>query len=262
MLPQFLFALILLGISASALLIAYRSLKKQLALNRMRDDFISNISHELQTPVSTVKIALEAISTYDLKKDPKVTGEYLEMASREVDRLGGLVGKVLNHALLEDQSDWLQKEACDLYEMVQKIIKTMEIAIREKGAEISLSPVAGPFMVLADPVYMEGVIINLIDNSLKYAGTNPEIEIILASGSSGVTLSVRDNGPGIPREFKDRVFEKFFRITTGNRHDVKGYGLGLNFASQVMEHHHGSISQHNLPGGGCEFILQFSAEEK
>ncbi|MCK4748672.1 MAG: HAMP domain-containing histidine kinase, partial [Bacteroidales bacterium] len=249
-----------LGLSASALLIAYRSLKKQLALNEMRDDFISNISHELQTPVSTVKVALEALNTYDLKKDPKITGEYLEMASREVDRLGGLVGKVLNHSLLEDQSDWLQKEACDLHDMVQKIMKTMEITIREKGAEISLIPAEGPFMVLVDPVYVEGVIHNLIDNSLKYAGPEPEIEILLASGSSGVTLSVRDNGPGIPNEFKEQVFEKFFRITTGDRHDVKGYGLGLNFASQVMEQHHGSISQDNLPGGGCEFILHFSEE--
>jgi two-component system phosphate regulon sensor histidine kinase PhoR len=111
--------------------------------------------------------------------------------------------------------------------------------------------------VLADPVYVEGVITNLIDNGMKYAGDSPEINIKLTSTSEGIFVSVRDNGPGIPKEYQQLIFEKFFRVTSGNRHEVKGYGLGLNFCRQVMQQHGGSISQQNITGGGCEFILHF-----
>lgn len=262
LIPQILFALILLGLSASSLLFAYRSLKKQVVLNKLRDDFIGNISHELKTPVSTVKVALEALNTYDLKKDPKVAGEYLDIASREVDRLEGLVDKVLHHAVLEDQSAMLQKVNCDLQDMVQKVIETLDIFIRERGAEVRVHTSGGPFRVLVDPVYMEGVIINLIDNSLKYAGPSPEIRIHLISNQTGIQLSVQDNGPGIPEEYHHQIFQKFFRVPAGDRHDVKGYGLGLSFASQVMAHHGGYISMRNLPDGGCKFTLQLAKSEE
>jgi signal transduction histidine kinase len=255
--PQMLFGLILLVLSASALLFAYRSLKKQVALNRLRDDFIGNISHELKTPVSTVKIALEALRTFDLQKDPKISGEYLEMASSELERLEQLVGKVLHHELLNNPSLVLQKEHCDLYEMARRVVRTLELPTLETGAEISMSEEEGACTVYVDPVYMEGVIMNLIDNSLKYAGPTPKIQVNIACDRSGATLSVRDNGPGIPDEFKDQVFEKFFRIPADDKHNVKGYGLGLNFASQVMEQHGGTISFSNLPDGGCRFTLQF-----
>ncbi len=261
MYPQFLFALILLGLSASALLFSYRSLRKQLALNKLRDDFIGNISHELKTPVSTVKVALEALRTFDLSKDPKVSGEYLEMASREVERLGGLVGKVLHHQVLDDPSAILQKKHCELNGMVQSVLQTLELHIKEKGAEVQVHETGGPCTIMVDPVYMEGVILNLIDNSLKYAGPKPEIRILIECNSQGNSLSVVDNGPGIPDEFRHQVFDKFFRVPSGDHHNVKGYGLGLNFASQVMAHHGGSISVRNLSPKGCEFTLQFSGEK-
>jgi len=106
------------------------------------------------------------------------------------------------------------------------------------------------------------VIINLLDNSLKYAGDDPEILIITEHLPSGISLSVQDKGPGIPDEYREQVFEKFFRIPDGNKHKVKGYGMGLNFASQVMERHSGSIAYSNLPGGGCRFTLQFPETEE
>ena len=258
--PQILFGFIMLGLSASALLFAYRSLRKQLVLNKLRDDFIGNISHELKTPVSTVKLALEALGTFDLKKDPKVSGDYLQMASREVERLEGLVSKVLHHEAMEDPSISLQKETCDLSEMVQNVLHTLEIPIRESGADVSVDVPEESCAVVGDPVYLEGVIINLLDNSLKYAGPRPVIQIIITSDSHSTILSVQDNGPGIPEEFKNQIFEKFFRIPSGDRHDVKGYGLGLNFASQVMAHHGGSISVKNLSTRGCVFSLHFSGE--
>lgn len=257
MLPQFIFALVLLCISASALIIAYRSLKKQVMLNELRNDFIANISHELKTPVSTVKVALEALQKFDLKRDQQVTGDYLEMASREADRLEGLVGKVLQHQLLEDPGALLQHEACDLNEIMASAVQAMELAIRDKKADIQVTEAEGPCLVMADPVYVEGVIINLIDNSLKYAGPHPEIQIRTECTKDRKLLKVRDHGPGIPDKFKEQVYDKFFRIPAGDRHNVKGYGLGLNFAAQVMAQLGGSISFTNPPDGGCEFVLNF-----
>jgi signal transduction histidine kinase len=259
--PQILFGLILLLLSASALLFAYRSLQKQIALSKLRDDFIGNISHELKTPVSTVKIALEALRTFDLQKDPKVSGEYLEMASSELDRLERLVGKVLHHEMMNNPSLVLEKEECDLGHLARNVLRSLEIPIREKGARVTVSEEDGPCRVQGDRVYVEGMIMNLIDNSLKYTGENPEILLHIECDSSGTTLSVSDKGPGIPDTYKDQVFEKFFRIPAGNTHNVKGYGLGLNFASQVMAQHGGSISFSNLPEGGCRFTLQFPRTE-
>jgi two-component system phosphate regulon sensor histidine kinase PhoR len=141
--------------------------------------------------------------------------------------------------------------------MTGHVIKTLEIPIRDSGAEIRVLQEAGKSLAYVDPVYVEGVIVNLIDNSLKYAGPRPEKEVLIRSDRSGSTLSVRDNGPGIPREYRTQVFDKFFRIPQGDRHDVKGYGLGLNFASQVMSKHDGSISLEENPRGGIIFILHF-----
>jgi signal transduction histidine kinase len=257
LLPQFIFAFILLGLSASAMIIAYRSLRKQLVLNELRNDFISNISHELKTPVSTVKVALEALRTFDLKEDPKASASYLEMASKEAERLENLVGKVLNHQVLEDPSAVVQKEACDLGELARNVLATQEILIKEKGAKAEVQSPLEPCLVLADPVYVESVVINLIDNSLKYAGPQAEILIEIVCNKQGKFLKVKDRGPGIPDKYRDQIYDKFFRIPTGDHHNVKGYGLGLNFASRVMAHHGGSISYRNLPDRGCEFILNF-----
>jgi signal transduction histidine kinase len=255
--PEFIFALVLLSLSVSALIILYRSLKTQLVLNELRNDFIANISHELKTPVSTVKVALEALQKFNMQKDPRVSADYLEMASRETVRLEGLVGKVLQHQLLENPGSMIHKETCDLGKILQSALKSMEIPIREYGASATLIETDLPCQVMADPVYLEGVIINLIDNSLKYAGPHPEIEAGLECTEKGKKLMIRDKGPGIPDQYRDQVFDKFFRIPAGDHHNVKGYGLGLNFAAQVMHQLGGSISFRNLAGGGCEFILEF-----
>jgi two-component system phosphate regulon sensor histidine kinase PhoR len=256
-LPQILFGLILLALSVSALLFAYRSLLRQLALSRLRDDFISNISHELKTPVSTVKLALEALRTFDQQKDPKVSDEYLEMAAKETDRLERMVEKVLHHQMLDAPALVLDKEHVHLGDLARSVVRSLDIPIRKKGARVVVSEKDGPCSVMGDRLYVEGMIMNLIDNSLKYSGDDPEILVKTECGTSGIRLSVCDNGPGIPEEYKDQVFEKFFRIPAGNRHNVKGYGLGLNFARQVMARHGGQIFFRNLPEGGCCFTLEF-----
>ena len=255
--PQLIFAIFLLGLSASAFFFTYLSLKKQIQLNTLRNDFVSNITHELKTPVATAKVALEALKTYNMKNDPKVANEYLNMVSMEMNRLNGLIIKVLDHSVLERESWVIHKEAVDLHVLVQNILNSMQIRFSTLKAEINFEPEKEPCIVKIDQLYIEGVIMNLLDNSLKYAAPNPKISISICSSSNSVLLSVSDNGPGIPKEYLSKIFDKFFRMPHGNRHNIKGYGLGLSFATLVMEHHNGQIYAENQEEGGCSFTLKF-----
>ncbi len=145
--------------------------------------------------------------------------------------------------------------------MVLKVITSLQSQIQEQNASISFPETKEAINLFADPVYVESMILNLVDNSLKYAGPGPEIRIGISRDHRGIFLTVADKGPGIPPEFKNQIFDKFFRIPSGNLHNVKGYGLGRNFSAQVMEQHGGSISMKNLPDQGCEFTLHFPPEK-
>jgi signal transduction histidine kinase len=158
--------------------------------------------------------------------------------------------------MIEEGSDILRTEATDLSELTAAACETVKARAEEAGATIKTLLPEGEVMVRCDRVYTRGVILNLLDNSLKYAGRNPDIEVEMLVHKSYCELKVRDNGPGIPNEYIARVFDKFFRVPGSDRHDVKGYGLGLSYAASVMKMQGGAVKAHNLPGG-IEFVLTF-----
>lgn len=255
--PQIVFAFLLLSLTASAFLFTYKSLKQQLQLNTLRNEFISNITHELKTPVSTAKVALEALQTFDMKKDTKTAEKYLEMVSAEMNRLDKLTSMVLTHSKLESQGDIITKEKINLFEFVENVLSEMKPRFQQFNAVVSFNEHNKDLMLEMDKFYIEGVLINLLDNSMKYSEPNPQIEVKTMQKNDNVYLSVSDNGPGIPEEYLSKVFDKFFRVPTGNKHNVKGYGLGLSFALMVMKQHKGEIMVENLAKGGCMFTLKF-----
>lgn len=257
-LPQILFALILIILTASAFFLAYRNIMKQLRLNEMRNSFISNISHELKTPVSTVKVALEALRNYNVKSDPVVAEEYFEMAGKEIKRLELLISKVLDHSVIEQDTSILRFEKADLVMLIQEAVDSLRPRIEEVGAKVSLDH-PDKLLINADPLYLQGVIINLFDNSLKYGNGNPEIKVSLSLSNGIAEIVISDNGPGIPEEYRKKVFDKFFRVPTRDLHNVKGYGLGLSFAALIVEMHRGSIEVHN-DETGCSFIIKIPTE--
>jgi signal transduction histidine kinase len=254
---EILFALVLLTVTGAAFAFAYRSLKNMETLNTLRNDFISNISHELKTPVSTVTVALEALKNFDRIKDPAKSNEYLEIASNELKRLDQLISQVLNTSVLEDQNQYLRLEEIDLVKLTLEVLNSMQVRFSQRKAKVDFKTFSEEYLLNLDKLHIQGVLINLLDNSLKYGSDNPEISVTIGQKLSSVSLTIRDNGPGIPDEYLSRVFDKFFRVPKGYTHDVKGYGLGLSFAYQVMRHHSGSIRVKNINGGGCEFILTF-----
>ena len=259
---QIIFGLVLLILTGAAFFFTFRSLKKMELLNTLRNDFISNISHELKTPVSTVTIALEALKTYDRMKDPVKSDEYLRIAFNEMKRLDQLISQVLNTSILEDQSQYLKLEEGDLVSLIREVLTSMQVRFIQNNAKVNFNPVIESCILYLDKLHIQGVLINLLDNSLKYNDSSAEIRIDIRFKEGAVLLTVSDNGPGIPDEYISKVFDKFFRVPKGDRHDVKGYGLGLSFAELVMRHHSGSISVKNLEEGGCEFTLTFPKPEK
>lgn len=256
-LPQVIFALVLVLITGAAFLFTFRTLKKQVLLNDLRNDFISNITHELKTPVSTIKVALESLRNFDMKKDPAVANDYLDMAVMEMERFDRLINKVLNISHLEENNHIVTLRTSDLKAIVTKVIRTMNPRFNKEQAAIDIEAGEEQYLCLMDELFVEGVLINLFDNSLKYAGGKPRIGIALSEDKDHVYLAVSDHGPGVPEQYIHKVFDKFFRIPTGDRHNIKGHGLGLSYAAQVMKQHQGAIHVRNLEGGGCAFILTF-----
>ncbi len=255
LLPQIFFVIILLTLTAAAFYMTFRSLKSQIRLGNMKDDFISNMSHELKTPIATVKVALEALNHFNIIEDPVKGREYLGMATAEMDRLELLATRVLNTSLLETGNIYLQQESYELDKLVAEVLQNMQLRIRQFEAKVSFQTTGRNFMIPMDKLHMQGVLVNLIDNSLKYGDKPVNIEIQLAGANGSVRLEFKDNGPGIPEEYREKVFEKFFRVPTGNRHNIKGHGLGLSYAAQVMRQHKGNIAVNNLVAGGCMFTL-------
>ncbi len=255
--PQVIFALVLVLMTGAAFLFTFRTLKKQVLLNDLRNDFISNITHELKTPVSTVKVALESLRNFDMKKDPAVANDYLDMAVMEMERFDRLINNVLNISRLEENNHMVTLRVSNLKATVTKVIRTMTPRFEKEQAAITIEAEEEQYLCLMDELFVEGVLINLFDNSLKYAGEKPRIGIALSEDKDHVYLAVSDHGPGIPEQYISKVFDKFFRIPTGDRHNIKGHGLGLSYTAQVMKQHRGAIRVRNLEGGGCAFILTF-----
>lgn len=253
--PQAAFVLVLLGFTLLASRTTYRSLKSQVRLGIMKDDFVSNISHELKTPIATVKVALEAIRHFGAEGRRELTDEYMEMAGLEIERLELLVNRSLHTSLLESGKLSMQRELCDLEEIVEEVLQAYQVKFIACGAEVHFESRGRHFKALADKLHFQGVLVNLLDNSLKYGDGKIRVQVLLEEKEDQLFLSVTDNGPGIPEDYRTKVFDKFFRVPSRQGHQVKGYGLGLSYAAQVMQQHEGSIAVANMPEGGCRFTL-------
>lgn len=258
-LPQGFFALLLIIITAAAFLISYRSLRSQIVLDAQRNDFIHNMSHEIRTPVSTVKVALEALKNFDRSNDPAVMKEYLEMAMHETNRLEQLVGRVTDISSDGAPVSLNFKEE-DVNQIIDEVLQSMKPRLEGEKALVNFKKTADKVNVYADKLHLHGVVFNLIDNSLKYSKPPAEITIETERDDHTVNIKVSDRGKGIPEAYSGKIFEKFFRVPTGDVHNIKGYGLGLSYAKMVLRQHNGSISYRGREGGGSLFLIRLKAK--
>lgn len=249
-----LFSIILLGITILSFVLLYRTLLKQRKLAELKNEFISNITHELKTPIATVGVAIEALKNFNAINDPQRTKEYLDISSNELQRLGLLVDKVLKLSVFEKQQLELKYEQVNLQEIVEEVTASLKLQLEKNNARVSVTQ-NGDLNLQGDRLHLLSVVFNLLDNAVKYSNSDPSIQIELSGGEQNVELSIKDNGIGIPAEYQSKVFEKFFRVPAGDTHNTKGYGLGLSYVAHVVQKHNGIISVDSQPGLGTRFTI-------
>jgi len=252
---QSLFSVALVGFTVLSFLLLYRNWQQQRRLTELKNDFISNITHELKTPIATVSVAVEALRNFNALQDPARTKEYLDISAGELQRLSLLVDKVLKLSLFERQEIELKNDYFDLGVLVEEVLASMRLQFEKYKAAVTFAP-GGDFRLRADKLHITSVIFNLLDNALKYSRLNPSIRVDLGAEEDLLVLSVTDNGRGIPAIYRERIFEKFFRVPTGDRHDVKGYGLGLSYVSYVIKRQGGEITVDSQEGIGSRFTVK------
>ncbi|HLG40436.1 MAG TPA: HAMP domain-containing sensor histidine kinase, partial [Chitinophagaceae bacterium] len=252
-----LFSLLLVGITIVSFVLLYRNLVRQKRLAELKNDFISNVTHELKTPIATVGVAIEALKNFNAIQDPERTKEYLEISQNELQRLSLLVDKVLKLSMFEKKEMELKKEQFDCRQLVEEVMNSMKLQFEKYRAIVKLHSEGENFIVEADKLHITSVIYNLLDNALKYSKENPVIDVGLKSYPDYLEFSVSDNGIGIAAVHKEKVFDKFFRVPTGDKHNIKGYGLGLSYVSEVLKRHQGNVFVESELGKGSTFIAKF-----
>jgi len=238
---------------------AVSTIFKQKQLSEIKNDFISNMTHELKTPISTISLACEAIRDPDVRNDTETVTSFISMIDQENKRLGTLVENVLQTALIDKGKLKLNLEECEIDELLKQVVDSFQIRFKDKGGEIVIEK-ADPITWKVDKIHFVNVIFNLLDNSLKYCEQKPHVEVRLEKLSHGFTLEVKDNGIGIKKEDQKRIFEKLFRVPTGDIHTVKGFGLGLSYVYSIVKLHKGEISLKSALGKGSTFKITIRHE--
>ncbi|MFN2456852.1 MAG: sensor histidine kinase [Chitinophagaceae bacterium] len=249
-----LLSLFLVGFTVVSFSLLYRNLLRQRRLADIKNEFISNITHELKTPIATVSVAIEALRSFNASLDPKKTKEYLDISANELQRLSLLVDKVLKLSMFEKKEVELKYELLNMQDLVKEVTSSMRLQFEKHQAMVNISH-EGDTTLQGDRLHLVSVIFNLLDNALKYSNEKSRIGITITGTDSKVSLCVADNGIGVPDEYRKKIFEKFFRVPTGNLHNAKGYGLGLSYVANVAEKHNGEIKVERAESEGSRFIL-------
>ncbi|MDR0711548.1 MAG: HAMP domain-containing histidine kinase [Prevotellaceae bacterium] len=218
------------------------ALLRQNKLSQMRSDFVSNMTHELKTPIATIALASEMLNDPNVPAEKKNYAYLSGMIFAQTKRLSLLVERTLQLAMFEHGHLRLNIRKCDFHAIARKVIDGFALQASNAGAGITCSFSASRSLIAVDEVHFSNILANLIDNALKYAKSEPVIKVQTKNTAEGkLLIQVQDNGIGIPKEDQKRIFEQFYRVHTGNRHDVKGFGLGLSYVKKIVEAHGGEI---------------------
>lgn len=237
------------------------SFLRQKKLSEMKSDFVSNMTHEFKTPISTISLASEMLTKPQVVNDADKVKKYAAMIYNENTRLKNQVEHVLQVTAFEEQRITLNYESLDLFEALKMVGDVFDLYARESGGKVVFDNQATVKKIYTDKIHFTNVVSNLLENAVKYASPSPVIRLEARDhtfrGGNGVLISVSDNGPGISPEYQRHIFKKFYRIPTGNRHDVKGFGLGLYYVKTIAALHGGWVQINSQPGKGSRFSVFF-----
>ena len=233
------------------------SLVRQKKLSEMKTDFVNNLTHEFKTPISTISLASEMLLKPGVNELPEKTTKYATIIYDENNRLKNQVEQVLQIAVLDKGSFKLKKKEVDIHKIIEIAVDNFEMQVKQRGGQIIIQLDASKSTFFADTVHITNIIHNLMDNATKYSPDKPEIKISTRNERNGILVSVEDKGIGISRENQKHIFKKFYRVHTGNIHDVKGFGLGLYYVNTIVEAHGGSIKLFSELKKGTRFEIYF-----
>ena len=226
---------------------------KQKKISEMKSDFINNMTHEFKTPIATISVAADSISNQKVIENPERIRYYIEMIKKENIRMNRQVEDILTIARLDKKEFEFNWQAIDLHEVIEDAIQSIVIQVEKKGGTIISELLAVNPVATSDANHFANLIYNLLDNANKYSLNAPEIKISTRNISKGVLIAVEDKGIGMTKIVQSRIFERFYRQTSGNIHNVKGFGLGLSYVKAVLEANRGNITVHSEPGKGSSF---------
>jgi two-component system phosphate regulon sensor histidine kinase PhoR len=249
-------SILFIGVVIFCFVYAIRVIIRQKNLSEIKNDFINNMTHEFKTPIATVSLAVEALQDPDLLNQESFRKRYLNIIKDENKRLGGQVEKVLQAATLEKKEFSLKLEYVNLIELLEDAKSQFELQVENKGGKITLENEIGDPYMMSDAFHLAHIFNNLLDNANKYTKESPVIHIKVWDQNGYAFVSIQDNGIGMSKEVTKKIFDKFYRVPTGNVHDVKGFGLGLSYVKTIIEAHKGEISVNSEPGKGSIFTIK------
>ncbi|MEO5674921.1 MAG: HAMP domain-containing sensor histidine kinase [Chitinophagales bacterium] len=228
---------------------------RQTRLMEMQKDFINNMAHEFKTPIATISISAETLSSPEIIQQPERMQSYTSIIKNEANRLRTQVDKLLQMAKMERDKIELHLEELDLHQLMKEVIPNLSLKLEDLQGMLMFHLDAKEHIIRADRVHLTNVIYNLLDNAVKYTENPPVIEVTTLNVDHHILLSIKDNGIGIPVEYRDKVFDKFFRVPTGNIHNVKGFGLGLHYLKIVVHAHKWKLDLLSFKNHGSTFTI-------
>lgn len=240
----------LLVVISVMFIISVRTIAAQWRLNQMKTEFISNMTHEIKTPLSTIGLACEM-----LQENETNDKTFINIIADENKRMRVLVETILQSAKMSNKNFAINPKEMDINTVIATVLQSFSLTIGNRGGLIETHLDADPATIEADELHITNMVYNLVDNAIKYSTDTPHIVVSTTREGDKVKISVQDHGIGIAKENQKRVFEKFYRVSTGNVHNVKGFGIGLNYVAQVVRLHHGHIALESELGHGSTFTV-------
>lgn len=246
-----LFSLIILATFALSLYFIIRQKK----ISEMKSDFLNNMTHEFKTPIATISLAADTITNPKVIKDESSIRHFIGMIKKENNRMNKKVETILQIASLDKKEIDFKFENISLHSIIERVVETIEIQVHQRNGKITLNLNAEEPVIYGDSEHLTNLVNNLLDNAIKYSPETPDITVETRNNDSGILLSVEDKGIGMSKSVQSKIFERFYRQTSGNVHDVKGFGLGLNYVRAIIDAHKGSVTVNSEPGKGSRFEI-------
>ena len=251
--PTIILTALLIGIFAYTILVIF----KQKKLSIIKNDFINNMTHELKTPISTISLASQMLQDGTVSNTSKTIAHLSKVINQESKRLSFQVEKVLQMAVFNEGQLKFKFKEFDVNKMISSVAANFELRVKSKNGTLETDIMAQNPIMKGDEVHITNVVFNLLDNAVKYSKEIPEIKITTENKKNNIVISVQDKGIGIAKEHSEHIFEKFYRVPTGNIHNVKGFGLGLSYVKQIVDAHNGTIKVESELNKGTKFSIYF-----